>query len=412
MFILTPILSTLPVLFVIVVVLGVIVIIHEFGHFIAARRSGVLVEEFGFGMPPRVIGIQRIDGKVHIVHGSKAPLSREHTVYSLNALPIGGFVRLYGDGDGGEGGVVDPRLAHVSLDHAAAWKRLIIMIAGVTMNIVLAVAIYTLLLAKNGFVSEQLPLIGKPTFHFGTVEKSIGITSIVQGSPAEKAGLRAEEIVIEVRPQKGNGEWIPMRAPSDLISIVKAHDGVPVEVHVKDFTSGVERTVTVKPIYNVKEKRAMIGAQLMELAMIRYNTSAERIFSGFLHSWNMGSYNLQAIGTVFSYAKESGKPELVAEAVSGPIGIGRVVDKILKNSGGKMVENLLNLMALISLSLATMNILPFPALDGGRVLLLLPELLFRKRINRTFEQYVNIAGFFVLIAFSIIITVKDVIRLW
>lgn len=412
MLIFATLLSIIPAVLVIVIVLGVIVLVHEFGHFIVARRAGVLVEEFGFGMPPRLIGVQRIENRWHIVHGAKAPHSIEHTVYSINALPIGGFVRLYGDGAGGEGGTIEPKLAHRALDHASVWWRLFIMIAGVVMNMLLAVVIYYILLIQNGFVSEQLPLIGKPSFMFGTVVKSIGITNIVKNSPAQKAGLHTEEIVLSVRPKTSNSVWVSMRTPSDLIDIVKAHEGIAVDVRVKDFTSGSERVVTVMPVYNTKEKRAMIGAALMELATIRYDKTYERLLGGFIHGWNMMSYNVQAMGTMFSYAKDAGKPELVAEAVTGPVGIGRVVDKMLKSSGSKLAENLLNLMALISLSLATVNILPFPALDGGRVLFLIPEMLTGKKINKTIEQYVNVGGFFILIALSIAITIKDVIRLW
>ena len=121
MFIIVSALTTLSVVFVIIVIFGLLVCLHEFGHFIAARRAGVLVEEFGFGMPPRLIGIQRIGKKWRIVKGSKVPTQIEHTIYSLNALPIGGFVKLYGDGTGGEGGEVMPKLAHRSFDNASVW---------------------------------------------------------------------------------------------------------------------------------------------------------------------------------------------------------------------------------------------------------------------------------------------------
>jgi len=412
MFIIVSALTTLSVVFVIIVIFGLLVCLHEFGHFIAARRAGVLVEEFGFGMPPRLIGIQRIGKKWRIVKGSKVPTQIEHTIYSLNALPIGGFVKLYGDGTGGEGGEVMPKLAHRSFDNASVWWRAFVMVAGVAMNILLAVVIYYILLANNGFVSDQLPLIGEPKFAFGTVEKSIGIAAVLKDSPAEVAGLKSEDIVIEVRPHTKENRWLPVSKPTDLITIVKANDGVPVDVHVKDYTSGEERVVTVKPIYNTKEKRAMIGTSLMDLVTIHYDKPQERLFAGWLHSWNMGSYNVQAIGSIFSIAVSEKNPKIIGDVVSGPVGIGRVIDKILKSSGTRTFENLLNLTALISISLAFINILPLPALDGGRVLFLLPEMLFRRKINRKFEQYVNYVGFFILIGLSILIAIKDIVGLW
>lgn len=405
-------LSIIFVVVTILIILGIIVLVHEFGHFIVARRAGVLVEEFGIGMPPRLFGIQKIEGKWHVVKGPNAPRDIEHTLYSVNALPIGGFVRLYGDGAGGEGGEVESRLASKAFDTASVWWRAAVMVAGVCMNILLAVTIYYVLLAGNGFVSDRLPLIGNPTFAFGTTERSIGISDIVDGSPAEKSGLKSEDIVLEVRPHTASNAWIPMNNPSDLITVVKANNGVPVDVHVKDFTSGVERVVTVKPLYNEKEKRAMIGAGLMDFVTIRYDKGYERYLAGWLHAWNVTSYNFQALGTMVSYAVVEKKPEIIAETVTGPVGIGKVIDKILKDSGEKTIVNLLNLTAIISLSLAVVNILPLPALDGGRLVLLIPEMISGRRVNKKLEQYLNVAGFIFLIGLSVLITIKDVIHLW
>jgi regulator of sigma E protease len=341
-------LSIIFVIITILIILGVIVLVHEFGHFIVARKAGVLVEEFGLGMPPRLFGIQKIKDTWHIVKGPKAPRHIEHTLYSVNTLPIGGFVRLYGDGAGGEGGEVDKRLASKAFDNASVWWRALIMVAGVCMNILLAVVIYYVLLSKNGLVSDRLPLIGNPLFTFGTIERSIGISNIVDGSPAEKSGLKAEDIVLEVRPHTQKNVWIPMKKPNDLISIVKANNGVPVDVHVKDFTSSVERVVTVRPVYNEKEKRAMIGAGLMDFVTIKYDKGIEPYLAGWMHSWNITSYNFQALGTMVSYAVVEKKPEIIAETVTGPVGIGRVIDKILKGSGERTLDNLLNLTAIIS----------------------------------------------------------------
>lgn len=398
---------------IIALLLGVVVCIHELGHFFAARAAGVLVEEFGFGMPPRILGIQKIGKKWLFFHGKKKPTDIQHTMYSLNALPIGGFVRLYGDGAGGEGGVIDPHLAHKALDRASVWWRFVVMVAGVMMNVALAVGIYYVLMVKNGFVSEQLPLIGNPSFAFGSVERSIGISSIVKNSPAEAAGLKSEDLVIAVMTNRNQGEWLPITHPEDLINIVKTNDGDAVDVKVKDYTSDVERVVRVVPVYNEKEKRAMIGAGLMDLVTLKYEKPLEKVFVGFVHSWNMASYNVQALGNIVSVAFEEKKPQIIGEAVSGPIGIGRVVDKILRGSAGlRIIENLLNLTAVISLSLAFINILPIPALDGGRILFLLPEMILGKKLHPKIEQYVNIAGFVALIALSIVITIKDIVRLW
>ncbi len=156
----------------------------------------------------------------------------------------------------------------------------------------------------------------------------------------------------------------------------------------------------------------MIGAGLMDFVTIKYDKGIEPYLAGWMHSWNITSYNFQALGTMVSYAVVEKKPEIIAETVTGPVGIGRVIDKILKGSGERTLDNLLNLTAIISLSLAVVNILPLPALDGGRLLLLLPEIITGRRVNKKFEQYVNVAGFIFLIGLSILITIKDVIHLW
>ncbi len=412
MLIITSLLSLLVVIVTILVMLGVIVFVHELGHFLAAKAAGVLVEEFGLGMPPRLLGIQRLAQEWRILRGPKAPHDVEHTVYSVNSLPIGGFVRLYGDGAGGEGGAVDERLKHRSFDSAHVWWRLLIMVAGVLMNILLAVIIYYILIIPNGMMSERLPLIGSPSFAFGRTERSIGVASIVPDSPAESAGLRSEDIILEVRPVVAGQDWTPMRRPGDLIDIVSSHDGKDIEVHLRDFTSGRERTITVKPRYNREEKRAMIGVALMDFVTIRYDRGVEPYLAGWLHAWNITSYNVQTLKEVVSTAFEEKKPAIIGEAVTGPVGIGRVIDKIIKGSGKRTLENLLNLSALISLSLSVVNILPFPARDGGRVVMLLPEIVTGRRVNKRFEQYVNIIGFAFLIGLSIVITIKDVIHLW
>ncbi len=390
-------------------ILGIIVCIHEFGHFIVARRAGVLVEEFGLGMPPRAIGVQRIKGKWEIIMGNRHPRDITHTIYSLNWLPLGGFVKLYGDGAGGEGGDIDPKYASLAFEHKNVWARAAVMVAGVTMNVLLAAVIYYFLLAKSGFVSDRIPLIGSPRFVFGSMVQSIAAIEVKENSPAARAGIKKEDVILRVKPVKAS-EWVAIAKPSDLITEVKKNNGNPVMVELKDFTSGAMRTVTVTPQFDAKEKRAMIGVSLANLVQIRYDKPHEKLLAGFMHSYNLTTYNVQLVGTIVSYAFESKQPQLVGDAVSGPVAIGSVVGDTLRKSGDKVFDNLLNLAALISLSLAFMNILPIPALDGGRLMILLPEMFLRKKVPKNVERYINVVGFVLLMALSVLITVKDIIR--
>lgn len=392
-------------------ILGFIVFLHELGHFLVARRAGVLVEEFGLGMPPRALGAQKINGKWKLLWGTKSPQDIRYTVYSLNWLPLGGFVKLYGDGAGGEGGEINAALADRAFENKNVWARAAVMVAGVVMNILLAAAIFYFLLGKNGFVSDSMPLIGNPSLPFGKMEQSVAAIAVQKGSPAEIAGIETEDIILRVRPV-GTDEWSSIELPSDLIAEVKKNNNLPIEVELKQYTSGEMRTVTVVPKYNEKENRPMIGVSLANLVRFRYETLGDKIFSGFLHSYNLTAYNVQLIGSLISYAVESKQPQLVGDAVSGPVAIGSVVGATLQKSGDKVIDNLLNLAGLISLSLAFMNILPIPALDGGRLFMLLPEMIIGKRVPKTVEKWVNIGGFVILIALSLVITVKDIVRLF
>jgi len=400
----------------------VVVFIHELGHFLVARKNGVLVEEFGIGMPPRAIGVQRVHSKWHLIKSGQPPVDPTKTIYSLNWLPLGGFVKLYGDGSGGEGGEVNPQYQSLALGSAPVWGRLAIMVAGVFMNVLLAIVIYYTLLVTRGFVSDRLPLLDDVSFRFGKQVDSVGVVSIRAGSPAEKAGIPAESLIHNIRPVTvcpikticKESAWQKISKTTDLIDMVMKNGGKPVEIELQKNVLNPElMRITVTPEYNAQEKRAMIGVQLMKYVSFDYSkTITDKLFSGPMHAYNLMSYNLQIQRIIFAASIKAGDPRIAGEAMGGPVAIARVVGDTVNRSGSDMVRNLLSLTALISLSLAFMNILPIPALDGGRVLLLIPEMLTGRKINKKFESYINIGGFVFLIALSVIITFKDVWNLF
>ncbi len=406
-----------------ILILMVVVFIHELGHFLAARRNGVLVEEFGIGMPPRAIGVQKIHNKWHILRGTQTATDPTKTIYSLNWLPLGGFVRLYGDGAGGEGGSINPMYKKLSLGSASVWARLLIMVAGVIMNILLAIVIYYALLGTRGFVSDRLPLLDDVSFRFGQQIESVGAVAVRPGSPAAKAGIPAESLIRSIRPVVAcpNGDvcdpetgWKKISKTTDLIEMVKQNGGKPVEIELQKSMLNPELSrIVVTPEYDAKEKRALIGVQLMKFVSFDYSqTLTNKILSGPMHAYNLMSYNFQIQRTIFAASIKAGDPRIAGEAMGGPVAIARVVGDTVNRSGSDTIRNLLSLTALISLSLAFMNILPIPALDGGRVALLIPEMITGRKINKKFESYINIGGFVFLIALSIVITFKDVLNLF
>jgi regulator of sigma E protease len=413
---------TLITLLIFAIILTVVVFIHEMGHFLAARYFGVLVEEFGIGMPPRLAGLQWYRGVRHVLRGHKKPPSHTDTVFSFNWLPLGGFVRLYGDGAGGEGGHIDPTLRHRALGSASVWGRFVIMIAGVVMNVLLAVVIYYGLLVTHGYQSDRLPLILDATFPFGKMITTIGTMQVAPGSPAEAAGIPTQALFLRVRQatcpdgiicKKEDIAWDTISEPNDLIEHVQSHGARPIELELQsNFLNPETHRVFVTPRYDEKLKRHIIGVSLFRFVTLDYSTSlSDKLFAGPMHAWNLLQYNYLTQKHIFGRALQERNARIAGEAMGGPVAIASVVHDTIQKSGTDTIRNLLSLTALISLSLAFMNILPFPALDGGRIMLLIPEAITGKKIHHKVENYINIAGFALLIVLSIAVTFQDIFRL-
>jgi regulator of sigma E protease len=207
-------------------------------------------------------------------------------------------------------------------------------------------------------------------------------------------------------------QWVPVESAQQLITAIKLSVDKPIALEIENVKDGAKKMVQIVPEYDSKLKRAVIGAQLVDTVVLSYNTPVEKLFSGFLHAYNMSVYNMKTIGFLIksSVAERSVGP--VSQSLSGPIGIAAFVKEILSSSGGKLVYNLLNIIALFSLSLATINILPFPALDGGRLVFVLYEWITRRRPNATFERIFNTAGFAFLLLLMVLISVNDVSKLF
>ncbi|MEK7079333.1 MAG: M50 family metallopeptidase [Patescibacteria group bacterium] len=393
-----------------ILILGFLVLIHEFGHFIVAKKSGVRVEEFGFGFPPRLWGKKIGD-----------------TIYSVNAIPLGGFVKLFGE-EYNElpqspkspksplpaealriGGAKVGQYSHAFV-YKKPWIKTLIILAGVIMNAALGITIYYSLLTVNHFQSEPLPLLRPYHFRFGTQEGRVIATNITKGSPAEKAGIKVEDIVQRYRI--GLSPWTQITTSSELINFIKSSPGIPVTLDLENVKNGSKKVVSLVPVYNVKLKRAIIGVNLLDTVVLKYETPKQKLFSGFMHSYNILAYNYSTIGELFKVAVKEKSLEPVSHTVSGPIGIYSIVNEIVKTSGEKLIKNVLNIMALLSLSLAAMNVLPLPALDGGRLVFIIFEWITGRPIHKKIEQYINLGGFVLLIALGILVSINDVMRLF
>lgn len=392
-------------------VFGLCVLVHEFGHFITAKWAGIRVEEFGLGFPPRLVGFRkRNSGGWEVIwfggrrnaedsydaekqspfsgtSGGYSAMSSEnkkhHTIYSINFLPIGGFVRMPGEnGDiNDESGNYDPQ----SFAAKSAGKRIIVLVAGVTMNVILAMLLFTIAYS-----------LGEPTY-------PAAISKVVQGSPAAMAGLQPGDTIVSV-----NGQ--PVAQFTDLQNIVtKAiaadnnhHSTLPLTMVIRHQGSTQTSTVTV----NVREKPPSgQGPMGVEEKIVFVSSPAwQAPFKGIAHTFSVTGDFINQIAMMIGGAI---KPQL-----AGPVGIVKITGEVAATVPDLGWWPILSLTAILSLNLAIINILPIPALDGGRVLFILIEVLRGgKRLKPEREGLINFIGMALLLTLMVVITVNDVIHL-
>ncbi len=363
-----------------ILVFSVIVLIHEFGHFYAARKCGVFVEEFAIGMGPKLFSTEK-----------------NGTVYSIRAFPIGGFCKMLGE-DTAEA-KDDPR----SFSNKAVWQRIIIVSAGVIMNMLLAFVIINALVLFSGF---SVPIISE----------------VNEGTPAYKAGLLAGDKIVQIDDSK-------VRIYQDMLYKLYKTKDKPIEVSfVRD---GVIQHTNITPmadgtgryIMGVKlsAKSPFFGKPVDELPQSSFS---ESIYNG---TWSIAfivKSTVEGVGQLVTF-------HLKLSDLSGPIGmfslIGntyessmqptiqnekqQVIERSMKERLVSTIANIAGLVALLSANLGVFNLLPFPALDGGRLVFLILEGIRRKPISQDFEGMVHFAGFVLLIAFAIFIASSDILKL-
>jgi regulator of sigma E protease len=385
-------------LFIFIFILSILVLIHEAGHFFMAKKFGIKVEEFGYGIPPRAWG-KKIG----------------ETIYSINWLPFGGFVKLYGEDEAGSGSVQVPakKLPTKDLDRAfftrPVWQRALVVVAGVVMNTLLAAVIYYVFFFISNFQTE-LPLLNNHTF-FGVNQKNVTevlITAVAKNSPAEKAGVTEYSRVMAL-----NGK--PVVSPESFSKIIKESKGKPVTLTWQDTKTAKNTTATLTPRINPPKGEGALGVGFYPLqkAVLHYETPLQKVFSGFIHPANLMSYNLDVMGSLIKVSIKEKTAAPLSEGVSGPVGIFSLVGTIIDIPDVKeRVLQMLNLAGILSISLAFFNVLPIPALDGGRLFFILIEGIFRKKVSPAFEAAVHSIGMMVLLGLIILVTFKDVLQLF
>src|SRR5215207_418185 len=346
---------------------GGMVLIHEFGHFIVARLCKIEVEEFGIGLP---------------TPGALTLFTWQGTRFTLNWLPLGGFVRPKGENDPSVPG---------GLAAASPWKRLAVLFAGPLMNLLTAVLIYSIIFGRVGVPDATRVLV----------------SSITEGSPAAQAGFEYGDIFIS-----GNGQ--PIRSIDELRVIVDANESKPVNFLVDRNGEQVELTAT--PELNAEAKRIMIGVGLG--VPFKQSTSPVETLS-------LGArYTYLNIRTLIALPAQMIRGTLDSEQ-SRLVGLKGIFD-VLQQTVSRDVEasttapastdpvdqpvRTLELIASLSISLGLFNLFPFPALDGGRIIFILPELLFRRRVSPQVENLVHGMGMAFLLLLMIYINVMDFVN--
>lgn len=367
----------LIVIIVFFLILNILVFVHEFGHFIVAKKSGVKVEEFGFGYPPKIFG-KKIG----------------ETLYSVNAIPLGGFVRLYGDEQKEAVDLKD----HKSFSNKPLSVKALIISAGVAMNIIFAAFIFYFTIGFGGFGSYQ-NLIFDYQFPFGQQQNCSVVSMVASGSPAEKAGLKPYDVFIE-----GNG--IKLGGSEQFIEFIEENKGKEVVLKIKNLRTEEAKLVNVTPRLDSPQEEGALGIGIGEIAQIQYTGILEKATMGFLHALNLTHYSIAALVHLIktSFISQSITP--LAGAVAGPVGL-FAITKLTFDMG---IVQLFSLMAYISLALAIANVLPIPLLDGGRLVFILYEFIARKRVPPKIENGINLVGLAFIILLFVLVAYKDVVQ--
>lgn len=346
------------------IILGLLVFVHELGHFVMAKRAGMQVEEFGFGFPPRLFGVKRGD-----------------TIYSINWIPLGGFVKIAGE-DGGQ--VQNPG----SFANKGFWARFAVLIAGVTMNIIFAWLIISL------GISIGLPTVineGESLPPSARIrDPRIALTGIAVDSPAAMAGFKVGDSVVRV-----NNEQVD--SIEELQQLTKDNSGKETVYVVTRGNETIEQTLT--PRSAPPEGEGPLGVSLATVAQVAYpwyEAPFRALGATFDLTW----------GTISAFGKIIGQwvsGESVSAELSGPVGIA-VLTRDVAQLG---FIYLLQFTAVLSVNLAVINAVPFPALDGGRILFLIIEKIRGRKLPEMAEQVANTIGFGLLLLLMLFVTIKD-----
>lgn len=352
-----------------VTILSFLVFVHELGHFLAAKLSGVWVKEFSIGFPPHII---------------KKKVGE--TEYKVGILPIGGYVNLYGESS--EQMTEGEELATRSFSAQAGWKRLLILSAGVIMNVLTATALIMLVLI---FAGKQ------------RVAAGILLTEVFPDGPAAQAGMIQDRMI--VRYGRMGEELQDVIGTEQFISFIQEQTGNEVTLEIaRSLPAEGVMSVTLVPTDYYGEGRGSLGVRIELVSDYVYTKVPwyQIPIEAVRETAYMGGLMIDGLVSMVRNITQG----VVPTDVAGPVGIAVVSADVARQG----IVPLIQFVALISLNLALVNILPFPALDGGRVVFVLLEIIFRRSLDNKVQHWIHLGGFILLIGLFIVITAYDISR--
>jgi len=341
-------------------VLSILILAHELGHFLVAKRVGIRVQEFGFGFPPRLW--KKKIGK---------------TIYSLNVLPFGGFVKLYGE-----------ELAEkVKVKKEAFWAKskkakTAVIISGVLANFILAVLAFSIVYSAVGIPTktEQIKVVG-----------------ITPDSPADKMGLAEDDLILAVDNQ-------PLADLDHFVELIDQKKGSLVSILVERKKENLVFSLT--PRESPPEREGPLGVVVSDMEMVHYpawQMPFRGVVEGFREAFGWTALVVGGLGKMIADLVTQGE---VPKDIAGPIGILHITSEVAQSG----ILGVLQFIGILSVNLAVINIFPFPALDGGRLLFVGYEAVTGRRAHATFEGWVHTVGMLILLFLILLVTINDISR--
>lgn len=345
-------------------VLSILVLVHELGHFLVAKRFGIMVEEFGFGLPPRLFG-KKIG----------------ETLYSVNALPFGGFVRLHGENS--EEDIAYPQRSFLKKKKRV---RILVIVAGVVMNFLLAIVAFAITYSFNGIPKET---------------KDVKVVDIATSSPAQISGLVVGDIVRSV-------DKTSIFTNDEFINLVDEKKGQKITLEIERIINSEKsvKKITLTPRENPPEGEGPLGV-VITTTEIYYPPIFLRPFYGIYYGFKdavfWGKNVIMGFWGLFAGLFKGEAPKDIA----GPVGIFALTSEASKVG----IFAVINFIGILSVNLAILNIFPFPALDGGRLFFIFLEGVIGKKVLPKLEAAIHMVGMIILLALLLAVTAHDVIRL-